>query len=254
MRFSVLASGSSGNATLIDTPNTALLIDCGLSVKRLEQRAQAAAFDLQRLSAILVTHEHSDHIGGVARLADRYSIPVYMTHGTRAAVAFGEGRDLDITEISPHESFTIGDIRVRPAPVPHDAREPCQFVLEYLDSRLGVLTDLGSDTQHIEAHFADCCALVLEFNHDLSLLAGCEYPASVKERISGRLGHFNNEQAVELLAKLRSQRLRHVLGAHVSARANDVEVVRAQLHRALADSGVTWDVAAQDSVSDWVSL
>jgi phosphoribosyl 1,2-cyclic phosphodiesterase len=254
VRFSVLASGSSGNATVVEAGETAILIDCGLSVRRLAERATTLGFDLSSLDAVVVTHEHGDHIGGVGPLARRYGLPVYMTHGTRAAAGFADGHKFDVTEISPHETFTIGDLSLHPAPVPHDAKEPCQFVVARESKRLGILTDLGSDTRHIQQHFAGCCALVLEFNHDLELLSGCEYPDSVKDRIAGRLGHFNNVQASTLLATLKSARLRHVLGAHVSARANHINLVRQSLATVLGDSATTWDVAAQDTATPWIDV
>lgn len=254
MRFSVLASGSSGNATVVEAGGTAILIDCGLSVRRLTARATALGLDLSALAGIMVTHEHGDHIGGVGALARRYGIPVYMTHGTRVAAGFENDHKFELTEISPHETFGIGDLTLHPAPVPHDAKEPCQFVVESDSRRLGILTDLGSDTRHIQQHFADCSALVLEFNHDLELLSGCEYPDSVKDRIAGRLGHFNNGQAATLLGSLKSARLRHVLGAHVSVRANTVNLVRKTLAAVLDDSDASWDVASQDTATPWIEV
>ncbi len=254
MRFSVLASGSSGNATVVEAGDTAILIDCGLSVRRLTARATALGVDLSTLDAIVVTHEHGDHIGGVGALARRHGLAVYMTHGTRVAAGFESDRRFALTEISPHETFAIGSLELHPAPVPHDAKEPCQFVVESESRRLGILTDLGSDTPHIQQHFVDCCALVLEFNHDLELLSGCEYPDSVKDRIAGRLGHFNNGQAATLLGSLKSSRLRHVLGAHVSARANNVNLVRESLAAVLDDSATNWDVAAQDTATPWIEV
>ena len=254
MRVAVLASGSSGNATIVDNGETAVLIDCGLSVRRLQARAEDLNFDLSELDAIAVTHEHGDHIGGVGALARRYKIPVYMTHGTRMASSFDEQRGVEVRNISPHESFSIGDLILLPSPVPHDAKEPCQFVVESDGMRIGVLTDLGSETRHIHQHFAECCALVLEFNHDPEMLAECEYPAPVKDRIAGRLGHFNNNQAQQLLAKLLSRRLRHVLAAHVSERANNTNLVQELLQGSLAGSGIAWGVAQQDSVTPWITV
>lgn len=254
MRFSVLASGSSGNATVVEAGGTAILIDCGLSVRRLTARATALGLDLSTLAGVMVTHEHGDHIGGVGALARRYGLPVFMTHGTRVAAGFENDRKFQLTEISPHETFGIGDLTLHPAPVPHDAKEPCQFVVESDSRRLGILTDLGSDSRHIQQHFADCSALVLEFNHDLQLLSGCEYPDSVKDRIAGRLGHFNNGQAAALLGCLKSARLRHVLGAHVSVRANTIDLVRQSLAAVLDDTEISWGVAAQDTATPWIEV
>jgi phosphoribosyl 1,2-cyclic phosphodiesterase len=250
----VLASGSSGNATIVENSESAVLIDCGLSVRGLEQRALALAFDLSRLDAIAVTHEHGDHIGGVAALARRYRIPVYMTGGTRRAAAFETERDVDVRDISPHEAFTVGTLALHPAPVPHDAKEPCQYVVTSARERLGVLTDFGSETAHIHQHFADCNALVLEFNHDPAMLSDCEYPESVKERIAGRHGHVNNAQARDLLEVLRSNRLRHVLAAHISKHANDTSLVGDILRDSLEGANVGWGLASQDQVTPWISL
>lgn len=254
MRFAILGSGSSGNATLVEGAGTAVLIDNGLSVKRLTQRTQALGFDLTQLAAIVVTHEHGDHIGGVAALARRYSVPVYMTHGTLEASGFDTEPHVEVTQISPHVPFALGALTLLPAPVPHDAREPCQFVVQHGEFRLGVLTDLGSDTRHLRQHFADCTALVLEFNHDLDMLFDCEYPESVKARIAGRLGHFNNQQAQQMLEQLKSNTLRHVLAAHVSERANDREIVEGLLRASLAASDICWDIAHQHRATDWITV
>ena len=251
MRFSVLASGSSGNATLVATRETSLLIDCGLSFKALKKRADEISFDLHSLDAILVTHEHGDHIGGVRGLARRLATPVYMTHGTRTAAGFEDSGEFALHEISPHESFQVGDLQVMPCPVPHDAREPCQFVVESDAARLGVLTDLGAETQHIQSHFSNCSALVLEFNHDLDLLSSCPYPDSVKSRIASRLGHFNNTQAGTLLKKLVCEKLQCVIGAHVSERANQRQLVQSQLAKALSADEIDWDVAYQHRATAW---
>lgn len=254
MRFAILASGSSGNATVVEAAGTAILIDCGLSVRRLEQRAQELEFSLSGLSGIVVTHEHGDHIGGVAALARRYSVPVYMTHGTRIASSFGDERDVDLREISAHESFAVDALILQPAPVPHDAKEPCQFVVEYDGTRIGVLTDFGSETHHIQQHFADCAALILEFNHDPKLLSDCQYPDSVKTRIAGSHGHFNNQQAQELLSKLLSRRMRYVFAAHISARANNNDLVQDILRTSLEGTGIIWDIAHQDRVTPWITI
>ncbi len=233
---------------------TAVLIDCGLSVRRLEQRALELDFPLANLTAIIVTHEHGDHIGGVAALARRYRLPVYMTHGTQVASSFSNERGVEVREISAHEPFSVGALTVRPAPVPHDAKEPCQFVIENGEARLGLLTDIGSETRHIQQHFSDCGALILEFNHDTNMLSDCQYPDSVKLRIAGSHGHFNNKQARDLLSKLLSPRLRHVFAAHISARANSYDLVEAILRTLLQGTDVNWDIAHQDGVTPWVTV
>lgn len=177
-----------------------------------------------------------------------------MTHGTQIASSFGDERDVDVREISAHEPFPIDALTLRPAPVPHDAKEPCQFVVEYGEARIGVLTDIGSETRHIQQHFADCVALILEFNHDTKMLSECQYPDSVKLRIAGSHGHFNNQQAQELLSKLLSPRLRQVFAAHISARANSYDLVQDILQFTLGGTDIKWDVAYQDRVTPWITV
>ena len=251
MRFAILSSGSAGNASIVQAGDTAIMVDCGLSLRTLEKRAASIGFDLSDLNAIVVTHEHSDHISGVSLLARRYAKPVFMTRGTRSAAP---DISAEVHEISPHRAFSIGAFDALPAPVPHDAREPCQFVFEHDDVRVGILTDLGSDTRYLREHFSSCDALVMEFNHDRSMLQSCDYPDALKARIASREGHFNNEQSRDLLEALCSPRLRHVTAAHISQRANAPEIVRSILERLLDGSQTAWDLAHQDRAGSWISL
>ncbi len=223
-------------------------------MRRLEKCASELDFSLADLDSVLVTHEHADHIGGVAALARRYGIPVYMTHGTQIASSFRAERDVEIREISAHEPFSIDALTLRPAPVPHDAKEPCQFVVEHGEARIGLLTDVGSETFHIEQHFADCDALILEFNHDTKMLLNSQYPYSVKQRIAGSHGHFNNQQAQTLLGKLLSKRLKYVFGAHISENANSYHLVQKKLQALLGGTDIQWGIAHQTGVTPWVTV
>lgn len=253
MKFSVLSSGSGGNATIVASPSTAVIIDCGVSIKLLKQRAESLSFDLNNLCAIVVTHEHGDHASGAAALARRLDIPVYLTHGTAVATKMWSERNVVVEEISPHRDFSIGDLLFSPSPVPHDAREPCQFVIE--DSkrrRLGVLTDIGSVTPHVEAHYRGCHALILEFNHDTALLAECSYPDSLKARVGGRYGHFSNEQARSLLEKIASPKLELIVAAHLSENSNSPKHVQSILQNIPMDA--SWQIAEQDQAMPWVSM
>ena len=253
MKFSVLSSGSGGNATVVASQSTAVLIDCGVSIKLLKQRAESVAFDLASLSAIVVTHEHGDHASGAAALARRLNIPVYLTHGTAVATKMWGERNVAVSEISPHRDFTIGDLRLSPSPVPHDAREPCQFVIEdATQRRLGVLTDIGSVTPHVEAHYRGCHALILEFNHDVALLAECSYPDSLKARVGGRYGHFSNDQAKSLLEKIASPKLELIVAAHLSENSNSHEHVENILQNIPMDA--SWQIAEQDRAMPWAVL
>lgn len=242
-RFCSLGSGSEGNALIAEVTEagstTRVMIDCGFGIREWEKRLARLGLEPAGIDGILVTHEHGDHIGGVERIARKHGIPVWMTYGTFVASNLGGTglykSELDITVhlIDHHEPFSIGGIEVHPFPVPHDAREPAQFVLSDGARRLGVLTDLGASTPHVEAMLAGCEALVLECNHDAEMLRNGSYPASLKARVGGRYGHLENAQAAALLAKVAHGGLRHVLAAHLSQQNNTPLLAAAALGAAL---------------------
>ena len=201
MRFATLGSGSAGNATLVCHGDDAVLIDCGLSVREVSRRAALLDFDLTGLRAILVTHEHDDHVGGCGKLARRLGVPLFATAGTRlAAATLLDG--VQVETLVPDARLGIGALDITPVIVPHDAREPCQFIVGAGGARLGVLTDLGCPTPHLERMYGALDALVLEFNHEPELLERGPYPAALRRRIGGRYGHLSNQQAAALLATL----------------------------------------------------
>ena len=210
----------------------------------------------EQLNGIVVTHEHDDHVGGVARLARKYDIPVYLTHGTLMATGVAQFKGVEVTIIDSHRALSVGDIHVQPFPVPHDAREPAQFVFSDGDKSLGVLTDTGVSTSHIEAMLSDVDALVLECNHDLDLLMKSAYPHSLKQRISGRLGHLDNRTAAGLLSALPKAmgRMQHVIAAHLSKQNNTPALAQRALADALGcDTG--WiGVATQMDGFDWRTI
>jgi phosphoribosyl 1,2-cyclic phosphodiesterase len=251
MRFASLGSGSEGNALAVQVGQTCVLMDCGFSLADTVARLARLGLAADDLSGIVVTHEHSDHIAGVARLARKYSIPVWLTHGTRQM----HGKALDdlsgLTEISPHHSFSIGELQIQPYAVPHDAAEPVQYVFSDGAKRLGVLTDTGCSTPHIEATLNGCDALVLECNHDTALLANGDYPYSLKQRVGGRFGHLNNADAAALLAKLDNRRLQHIVAAHLSRKNNTRDLAVAALSAALNCDADWIAVATQQAGFDW---
>ena len=252
MRFSSIGSGSRGNGTLVAHHNTTLLIDCGFSVKQTVPRLARLQQDPESISAIVVTHEHGDHINGVAVMARRYQIPVWATHGTAMQFVADELPVLNI--FSSHERFEIGDLEISPFPVPHDAREPSQFVFPDGLHSLGLLTDVGSTTPHIEASLSGCDALLLESNYDVDMLAQSEYPAALKARITSTRGHFSNHQAASLLRQLDCSRLQHFVAAHLSEQNNSPEIVREALAAAL-DCAPEWvAIADQKNGLDWRQL
>jgi phosphoribosyl 1,2-cyclic phosphodiesterase len=251
MRFSSLGSGSEGNALLVAVGRTQVLMDCGFGLQETVLRLSRLGMSPEELSGIVVTHEHGDHISGVARLARKYNLPVWLTHGTLRAQANAFAGIAGIREIDPHLAFVIGDIEIIPYSVPHDAAEPVQFIFSDGMRRLGVLTDTGCSTAHIEQMLSGCHALVLECNHDTEMLMNSDYPYRLKQRVGGRFGHLNNQEAAAILAGLDLSRLQHLIAAHLSRKNNTPELaVQALSVAAKCEAG--WvGVATQDEGFAW---
>ncbi len=250
IRFASLGSGSEGNALLVESGSSRLLLDCGFSVAETVRRLERLGVAPDDLSAILVTHEHDDHVGGVARFARRFGTPVYSSYGTYAAAA-AHREFAEVVIIDSHQPFAVGDIEVFPYPVPHDAREPTQFVFGDGAVRLGVLTDAGASTPHIESMLTGLDALVIECNHDLDMLRNSAYPERLKARISGRHGHLDNHQAAQILASIDRQSLQHVIAAHLSQKNNRPELAVAALAGVLGCEPDWITVATQTDGFGW---
>ncbi|WP_321792305.1 MBL fold metallo-hydrolase [Burkholderia pyrrocinia] len=257
MRFASLGSGSEGNALVVEassgTTTTRVLLDCGFSAKEVERRLGRLNLGIDDLDAILITHEHSDHVGSALTLARRASLPLYMSWGTARAVGADEA-DVDLHVLWGDETASIRDLAVMPYTVPHDAREPLQFVFMDGCRRLGVLTDVGMATPHITAVLSGCDALVLESNHDTAMLAASRYPQSLKARIGGNHGHLSNDAAADILASLERSRLQHLVAAHLSQQNNLPELARQAFAGVLGTSGDEVVVATQDAGFDWLML
>jgi phosphoribosyl 1,2-cyclic phosphodiesterase len=250
VRFASLGSGSRGNSLLVEVGRARVLIDAGFGPRETQRRLARLGVEPNEIDAILITHEHADHIGGARACANRFAWRTLATAGTQAVARAGQA-DAGFEIIDSHRAFSLGDVLVEPFPVPHDAREPVQFVLGDGAKRLGILTDAGHVTPHMIAMLDGCDAIVLECNHDLDLLAMGRYPQALKRRIAGLHGHLDNHAAGGLLSRIDRTRLRHVIAAHLSEQNNTPELARAALCRPLGCEPKWIGVATQNEGFDW---
>lgn len=249
MRFASLGSGSQGNGALVEKNGTCILVDCGFSVAETEQRLARLGRQPESITAIVITHEHGDHVSGVGPLVKKYGLPVWATAGTAQHQWLRKLPGLH--RFSSHKPFAIGDLQVQPFLVPHDAREPTHFVFSDGARRLGMLTDIGRSMPHIEQHLTGCDALMLESNYDVDMLANGEYSKKLKQRVGGPYGHLSNVQAAELLAHLDCSRLQHLVAAHLSAKNNTPDLARAALSKVMGCEPDWIAIAEQDNGLAW---
>jgi phosphoribosyl 1,2-cyclic phosphodiesterase len=245
VKFCVLASGSSGNAALLATENTRILLDAGLSMREIGKRLAAIGESLAAIDAILVTHEHSDHVAGVPVLARNKDVRavIYMTRLTAPAIDWGEGRQPRLETFQAGAGFQIGDIDVESFSVPHDARDPVGFRFETQGVRIGVATDLGYVPESIKFHLRRTDLLLLESNHDLDMLKVGPYPWSVKQRVMSRVGHLSNLSMCDFLADDLDSSTAFLLLGHLSEQNNHPEIVRLMAAQTLERRGVATRLA-----------
>jgi phosphoribosyl 1,2-cyclic phosphodiesterase len=254
LRLCILGSGSSGNATVIWSESTALLIDAGLSAREVGRRLELAGKPLSDVRAVCVSHEHSDHTTGLRVLHQRHGLELYGNAGTVDALRQNEElRDLPWKIFSTGQPFVVGDLTVHPFSVPHDAYEPVGFTVTCGEVRAAVVTDIGLPTTLVRQRLRDCQVIVLESNHDERLLQESPRPWSLKQRISGRQGHLSNTRAAALLAEIATPALQQVYLAHLSDECNRADLALAEARRQLARAGyahVRVHVGHPDRVSE----
>src|SRR5688572_27883222 len=220
-----LNSGSNGNCYYVANAHEAVLIDAGLSCKETEKRMARIGLSMQHVKAIFISHEHTDHIGGVEVLSKKYQLPVYINDGTlnnsRLQLDPANRKSFD-----PHVPVQVGGLTIFPFPKFHDAADPCSFRVSGNSINIGVLTDIGSACEHVIEHFSQCHAVFLEANYDETMLDNGNYPFHLKRRIKSDVGHLSNEQALELFLTYGSSSLSHVFLSHLSRDNNSPELVR----------------------------
>jgi phosphoribosyl 1,2-cyclic phosphodiesterase len=241
---SVLASGSRGNSTVIQSSTTRILVDAGISCREIFKRLKASGEDPHALSAILITHEHSDHVHGLMVLSRKLNIPVFMTDATYQAWArsvrdaTGEKPNLPRLEFfSSGHKFHVGDIDVTPFTIPHDAADPVGFTFRSEGVRVAIATDLGYMPASICEHLRGCDVLILESNHDLEMLRVGPYPWSVKQRVMSRVGHLSNSALAQFLTHDYDGGAAYIVLAHLSEQNNHPEVARKEAENALGVRG-----------------
>jgi len=242
----ILASGSRGNAVYVSGGSTSILIDAGLSGIEIERRLNSKGLYPEDLDAILVSHEHTDHIQGAGVLSRRFSLPVYMSSKTEKASVSQLGNVRVIKNFECGSPFTIKDLSIHPFSISHDAEDPSGFTVNQNGTKIGIATDLGIATFMVKEHLKGCSLLVLEANHDEHMLINGPYPWPIKQRIKSRAGHLSNEASKNLLKELQHDRLKHVMLAHLSEKNNTPQKALSEVGRAITRCNAQLEVATQD--------
>jgi len=242
----ILASGSRGNAVYVSGGSTSILIDAGLSGIEIERRLKSKELYPEDLDAILVSHEHTDHIQGVGVLARRFNLPVYISSKTENAAFSQLGNVRVIKNFECGSPFMIKDLSIHPFSISHDAEDPSGFTVNQNGTKIGIATDLGIATSMVKEHLKGCSLLILEANHDEDMLINGPYPWPVKQRIRSRTGHLSNEASKNLLKEVQHDRLKYVILAHLSETNNTPQKALSEVGRAITDCHAQLDVATQD--------
>ncbi len=247
-----LGSGSSGNATLVRSKTTTLLIDCGFTLKESLKRMASLGVAPSDLTAVLISHEHSDHVKGIGPLSRKFGVPIHLTHGTYRRLR--DNRLLAYELFHAHAPFTLGDIEVDPFPTPHDAAESCQFVLQHNGVSFVVATDMGVCTPYILKKLAGVNGVLIECNYDDEMLRNGPYPPSLQHRIRGNFGHLGNVQAGPVLRAIDHPRLNRILLGHLSEKNNTEDCARNTVLASLPQAADRVTVLKQHTASPWFAI
>ncbi len=240
VRLTILGSGSAGNCAYLETAEARILIDAGLSLRQVRQRLGSVGRAPENLTGILITHEHGDHVAGLANLSQKLKVPIYCNRPTAEAIQYQSGKTLDFRLFGTGNAFELGDVVVETFSVPHDAQEPVGYLLRTTEGGIGFLTDLGHATRLALERVRRARVLVLESNHDVKMLQECPHrPWSLKQRILGRHGHLSNEAAAEAVQQIISAELGHLFLAHLSTECNRPELAHAVMQQRLEQIGAT---------------
>ena len=230
MRLCSIASGSSGNCIYVGSDKTHLLVDTGISKKRIDESLSELGIKGEELNGILITHEHSDHIQGLGVFSRKYGIPIYATKGTITGIieckSLGKMPDGLFHEVSIDQGFSVGDLAVKPFAISHDAKEPSGFRIENTDKSVAIATDLGIYDEYIIENLKNLDDIVLEANHDVNLLEVGPYPYPLKQRVLGNRGHLSNELTGRLLCNILHDKLKYIMLGHLSKENNYEELAR----------------------------
>ena len=257
MRFSILASGSSGNTCYIETGKASVLIDAGLSGRETERRLGLLGKSARNLDALIITHEHSDHIKGAGPLARRFGLPLYINRKTLEKGQRAMGNLPKPVIVRTGQTLTIRDLTVETFTKCHDAADPLGLILSFDGTRMGLVTDLGRSTRLVVDRLRECNALIVEFNHDQKMLEEGPYPLDLKRRIKGPDGHLSNKQAGELVRKICHDNLNYLVLAHLSKTNNNPTKAHKEAKDALGESGITRVnilISEQDTPSPLIQL
>jgi len=243
----LLASGSKGNAIYVSNGTTALLIDAGLSGIEIERRLKSRGLSPEKLDAVIVSHEHSDHIQGVGVLSRRYRLPVYMNPKTRQAALPQIGKISELKEFECGRPFQIKSLTIHPFSISHDACDPAGFTIHHNGSKIGIATDLGIATSMVKEHLKDCQLMILEANHDPAMLIDGPYPWPLKQRIKSRSGHLSNEESRALLNEIKHAQLECVILAHLSQTNNTLQKALSTVGPIVSEEYTRIAVACQEA-------